>query len=200
MKDTPRKRPRQQRSRDTVDALLEAAAQVFEREGAEATTNRIAERAGFSIGTLYQYFPHKQAMLRALAERHIAEGHSRLAALSARLAEEKPDWPGTVRAFATEFAVLHTERPHLHAVLYELTPRSPEGVAALRALHDAAVAEVAVQLRRTGVEEGAGAERTAALLVHTADATLHRVLLGDQDAAEALTSSLLALRPATRNR
>ena len=53
--------------------LLEAAAQVFRAEGYGATTNRIAERAGVSIGTLYEYFPNKEALLLALAERHVEE-------------------------------------------------------------------------------------------------------------------------------
>jgi AcrR family transcriptional regulator len=66
-----RRRPVQARSQATVDFLLEAAARVFKREGFAATTNRIATAAGVSIGTLYEYFPHKQALLFALAERHV---------------------------------------------------------------------------------------------------------------------------------
>lgn len=69
----PRRRPLQTRSRDKVSWLLEAAAQVFRAEGYGATTNRIAQRAGVSIGTLYEYFPNKEALLLALAERHVAE-------------------------------------------------------------------------------------------------------------------------------
>src|SRR5256885_17137254 len=70
----PRRRPRQERSRETVEAIVEAAAQVFERHGyAAGTTNRIAERAGVSIGSLYQYFPNKDAIVAELARRHIAE-------------------------------------------------------------------------------------------------------------------------------
>jgi len=67
-----RRRPIQARSQATVDFVLEAAARVFKREGFAATTNRIAAEAGVSIGTLYEYFPHKQALLLALAERHVA--------------------------------------------------------------------------------------------------------------------------------
>lgn len=62
--------------------MLEAAARVFKREGFAATTNRIATAAGVSIGTLYEYFPNKQALLLALAERHVelAEAEIRAAA------------------------------------------------------------------------------------------------------------------------
>jgi AcrR family transcriptional regulator len=65
-----RKKPAQARSEQTVDTIIEATAQVLEREGEAAlTTNRLAERAGFSIGTLYQYFPNKDSILRLLADR-----------------------------------------------------------------------------------------------------------------------------------
>lgn len=64
-----RKSPVQQRSAATVDTLLDATAQVLEADEEGGSTNRIAERAGFSIGTLYQYFPNREAILLALAER-----------------------------------------------------------------------------------------------------------------------------------
>jgi len=70
----PRKMPSQERSRATVTAIYQAAAQVFSRVGyAAATTDRIAERAGVSIGTLYQYFPGKEAILYGLWEQHVQE-------------------------------------------------------------------------------------------------------------------------------
>jgi AcrR family transcriptional regulator len=66
----PRKRPLQARAHSTVHAILEATVQVLEREGPEAaTTTRIAEVAGVSVGTLYQYFSHRDAILDALQER-----------------------------------------------------------------------------------------------------------------------------------
>lgn len=68
---SPRKDPSQARSRVTVQSILEGAARVFRREGWNATTNRIAEEAGVSIGTLYEYFPNKQALMLALASAHV---------------------------------------------------------------------------------------------------------------------------------
>jgi AcrR family transcriptional regulator len=68
-----RREPKQQRSRQTVEAVLEAVQRVLRRQGAEAiTTNRVAEAAGVSIGSLYQYFPDKSAIIRTLAERYNA--------------------------------------------------------------------------------------------------------------------------------
>ena len=68
MAHPPRKTPRQARARATAEALVEAAARIMETEGRAAlTTNRIAERAGASVGSLYQYFPNREAIVAALA-------------------------------------------------------------------------------------------------------------------------------------
>ena len=75
-----RRIPTQDRSQHTVDCILEGAARIFRREGFAATTNRIAAEAGVSIGSLYEYFPHKQALLHALAERHLLEAERGVAA------------------------------------------------------------------------------------------------------------------------
>jgi AcrR family transcriptional regulator len=67
----PRRRPRQARSGVTVDAVLVAAAEALAKHGFEgANVNDIAARAGVSIGSLYQYFPTKEAIVAALIERH----------------------------------------------------------------------------------------------------------------------------------
>jgi AcrR family transcriptional regulator len=70
----PRKSPVQARSTASVDAILKATLQVLLRVGKEKlTTTRVAARAGVSVGTLYQYFPNKSALLRAALRLHVEE-------------------------------------------------------------------------------------------------------------------------------
>src|SRR5215472_19289867 len=70
----PRKKPRQQRSQATVYAILDATARVLCTTGYDrASTNRIALAAGVSVGSLYQYFPSKEALVAALAEQHVEQ-------------------------------------------------------------------------------------------------------------------------------
>ena len=69
-----RRQPQQLRARQTVDAIFEAVIRTLKREGTDAvTTNRIAEVAGVSIGSVYQYFPDKKAIFAALHQRHIEQ-------------------------------------------------------------------------------------------------------------------------------
>lgn len=68
----PRKKPQQQRSRATIDTIFEATIQVLLANGFDKTTTiQIADRAGVSIGSLYQYFPNKRALLAAIVRRHV---------------------------------------------------------------------------------------------------------------------------------
>lgn len=68
----PRKTPRQARSTVTVEAIFDATIQVLLADGVgRLTTTRVAERAGVSVGTMYQYYPHKQALLFAIVERQL---------------------------------------------------------------------------------------------------------------------------------
>lgn len=70
----PRKKPQQRRSRVTIDTLFEAAIQVLLAHGLDKiTTIQIADRAGVSVGSLYQYFPNKRALLAAVVKRHVGE-------------------------------------------------------------------------------------------------------------------------------
>ena len=117
----PRKTPRQGRSRYTVDVILEAATRVFDEWGYEAaTTNKVAERAGVSVGSLYQYFPHKDALLTALHERHVEQV---LRCVQAALREPGPGaWREQLRALVGRVVELHAECPRLQRILHVERP------------------------------------------------------------------------------
>jgi AcrR family transcriptional regulator len=119
----PRKLPQQERSRVTVEAILEATAHILTEEGYDkANTNRIAERAGISIGSLYQYFPNKESLMAALMEQHSQE----IAALVATKLKDLVDAPLDVAIPELVKAVIaaHAINPRLHQVLNEEIPRS----------------------------------------------------------------------------
>jgi len=75
----PRKRPRQDRSKVTVETILQAATYILVKRGwAGFTTNGVAERAGVNIASLYQYFPNKEAIVSELQRRHVARARASL--------------------------------------------------------------------------------------------------------------------------
>lgn len=114
-----RRKPVQDRSRETVRIILEAAAQVFERRGYAATTDQIAARAGVSIGSLYQYFPNKDSLLVALGEAHLLEAMARLRPLLARLRADDLEPHAAVRELVRTSLVNNSPRPRLHRILHE---------------------------------------------------------------------------------
>ncbi|MGC4076650.1 MAG: TetR/AcrR family transcriptional regulator [Rubrivivax sp.] len=117
----PRKAPRQARSQAMVEAILEATARVLAERGYAGTnTNRVAERAGVSVGSVYQYFPHKDSLVAALHERHGAQMY---AAIAAVLADERPDGlRGHVHAMVRALLAAHRVAPELHRVLEKEFP------------------------------------------------------------------------------
>src|SRR3569832_52880 len=119
----PRKDAAQERSRATVDALVEATARILVREGFDkASTNRIADLAGVSIGSLYQYYPSKEALVAAVIERHNREIMQVVRAALAEVAGQ-PLEPAT-RTLVASAIDAHRVDPDLHRVLSEQTPRS----------------------------------------------------------------------------
>jgi AcrR family transcriptional regulator len=119
----PRKPPSQKRSKATVDEILAAAAQVFESHGyAAGTTNRISHRAGVSIGTLYQYFPSKDAIAVALLERHIAETDHRLHEWVGHMVAEQHGLRAALHDYVAGMMEMHSGRPRLQHILLEESP------------------------------------------------------------------------------
>ena len=118
----PRKTAAQERSRATVDALVGATARILVKEGFDkASTNRIAEVAGVSVGSLYQYFPSKEALVAAVIERHQQEiaqtVRGELAGVLAQPLET------AIRRLVTVAVKAHRVDPKLHRVLAEQIPR-----------------------------------------------------------------------------
>lgn len=122
VKTTPRKRPRQERSRATVDTILAATARVLVKKGFDGlTTNAVAEAAGVSIGSLYQYFPSKEALVAALIEQHIEEMNAAILHELTRVAQLP--MAQAVRAVIELTIRAHSVEPELHRVLTEQVPR-----------------------------------------------------------------------------
>lgn len=105
--------------------MLTAAAGVFDREGLTATTNRVAEAAGVSIGSLYQYFPNKQSLLVALAHRHTQTTTEAVDEIIAQVSNQS-----TVRELVQGLigAVLrqHRNHPHLRTLMRTVSASTPE--------------------------------------------------------------------------
>src|SRR5439155_3830432 len=112
----PRKLPQQERARATIDAILTATARILVKEGFDrASTNRIAEAAGVSVGSLYQYFPCKEALVAALIEKHIDEMMALFASAFERMAF-LPLAEATRQMVALHLSA-HSLDPKLHQVL-----------------------------------------------------------------------------------
>lgn len=171
----PRKRPVQRRSAETVDRILAAAARLFDEDGYRATTtNHVAEAAGISVGSLYQYFPNKDSLLVALAERHLAETAEVFGAHLADLAAREPSIDEVTRSLVA-LALERNDSSQLHALLFTDAPRTPELVAQFDALTTAIATELARHLARSG-RAGDLPERRAVLLVAAVDAAVHEIV------------------------
>lgn len=171
----PRKHPRQRRSAQTVERILDAAARIFDERGYRGTTtNHVARDAGVSIGSLYQYFPNKDALLVGLAERHLADAADRFGERTARLRDDRPPLAEAVRSLV-ELAVEVNDTSRLHATLFSECPRTPAIVERFERFRDLLVDEVADHLARSPTP---GDPRLRARFVVAAvDAAVHDVVL-----------------------
>lgn len=198
MVTAPRKQPTQARSRATVAVILEAAARILAERGyAAATTNAVAKRAGVSIGSLYQYFPTREALVAAVAAEHAEAVKARV---ERRLAEAVgSSMAETARALLGAVIDAHAVNPALHRVLDEETPRlgpldyrqdaRRRSLAAARAFLDQHAAEL-----RPGLDR----DLTAFLIASAVDGVVGAAVaerptaLGDGTLINALTDMLTA--------
>jgi AcrR family transcriptional regulator len=132
IRTSPRKKPAQQRSRATVDAIVDATARVLVRDGYDAlSTNRVAKEARVSVGSLYQYFPGKEALVAAVMEQYASRMQENIAG---RL--QNSGTAATAEEVATEMIramlVAQQAEPRLHRALVEQVPL----IGALRRLHE----------------------------------------------------------------
>lgn len=190
-----RRQPAQARSRATVEAIVEAAAQVFEARGFErTTTNHIAERAGVSIGSLYQYFADKEEIFGSVAQAHLAEVGLALAPLIGRLDEQPPPpFEEVCTAFLRCMLEVHRRHPQLNRLMLEGARVGPEFETMVMAYEGVVAEAVAPYLRRLGVH-GPDPILTARLLVQTVNALCHRwIAIGDSAEDDLFVESVLAL-------
>lgn len=123
LRTIPRKSPNQDRAKATVEAILEATAQVLIKEGYDrASTNRIAAAAGVSIGSLYQYFPSKEALVATLLERHMNEMMQVFEDTVARLGDAPLEV--ATRELVKAMIEAHAIDPKLHKIFAEQLPRT----------------------------------------------------------------------------
>jgi len=114
----PRKQPRQARSLATVNTIFEATIQVLVSDGPRRlTTTRVADRAGVSVGSMYQYFPNKQALFYALNERYLVSLAERIEATC--LAQHGGSLTDMVKALVTTYWAVETDRPEVTRALYQ---------------------------------------------------------------------------------
>jgi AcrR family transcriptional regulator len=176
----PRKIAVQERSRATVGSLIEATARILVKEGFDkASTNRVAEVAGVSLGSLYQYFPSKEALVAAVIERHQQQIMQMVRSELAQVRAQPLDQ--AIRRFVAVAVAAHRLDPQLHRVLAEQIPRvgrlekletfSRENFSLFRAYLEAARDELAVD----------DLELASFVCVTTIEALTHNaVLRGDE--------------------
>lgn len=172
----PRRAARQERSQATVDAILEAATRLFAEGGLDqVNTNHIAELAGVSIGSLYQYFPSKEAILGELIDRH---SEQTIVTLASKLGEfDARPIPDVLREIVEILLEADTIDVNLHRVFLDKLPdagRIEQRSGEIRRV-TAAVRELL--LERRGDELAVGDRDVASVvLVHALEAVTNAVV------------------------
>jgi AcrR family transcriptional regulator len=170
-----RRRPQQRRSRETVEAVLDAVVRILKREGADAmTTNRIAEVAGVSIGSIYQYFPDKRAIFIALHERHI---HQIDRVIQSTLVEHaRSSLEELMRAMVESMVEAHRNDPELYEVLLTEVPhRANSSQEFAVRLHGAFL--LAISSRMPKLKKGRDLDAIVFVVTHMVESLSHGAVL-----------------------
>lgn len=171
----PRRRPRQRRSEQTRDRILDAAVDVFTRFGYDrGTTNRIAAWADVSVGSLYQYYPNKDAIIAELVARHLDAG---IAAGDWCDPAGSHDVIGDVlRTIVSTSVANHAHDPAFLRLLFEQAPRSETLMSRVVEQHEAAVTTMREFLESRPEVTVADTHAAAHLVVTTVHVVVHQML------------------------
>lgn len=172
----PRKEAKQERSRALVSSLMRATARILIRDGyAALTTNAVAELAGVSVGSLYQYFPNKEALVSALVDEHVDSTMVRFRAevpLLYTLPVEQ-----AIPRFIEIMLDMHRVDPVLHRVFAEQLPRLGDFKRMEESLDEGiAIARAYLTLHRDEIVPR-DVELAAFVAVHTAEALTHAAVI-----------------------
>jgi AcrR family transcriptional regulator len=170
LRKTGLRRAKQARAKATVEAIVVAGARILAAKGwAGFTTNAVAAKAGVSIGSLYEYFPDKQAICDAILDRHLTRAEEIAAEELSRLSPQSP-LAHSIAALVGGFVRLHADDPKLHRVLSSEVPIGAAQRKRVARLTDMLAAAVAAAL--TG--RVANPVLSARLIVDASDALTHR--------------------------
>lgn len=178
---SPRKQPSQKRAEATVGAIMRATARILVKRGYDkTTTNHIAEAAGVSVGSLYQYFPNKRAIVAALLDEHLEQqqawlGKATVAALDQPLEQ-------AARSLIEGLLAAHRVDPDLHRVFVEQLPR----IATFERIHlleleTLAIVRAYLDARVPHVKKKRNIDTVAFVIVHAVEALTHGAVLFRRD-------------------
>ena len=170
-----RRQPKQRRARVTVEAVLDSVAKVLKRDGVDAvTTNHIAEVAGVSIGSIYQYFPDKRAIFAELHRRHVEEIDRLVERTLIGHATSSLD--ELIRAIVEAMVGAHTGDPELYQLMMTLVPHGVDGTPSFAArLHNAF--RLAIAPRAQELKRGKNLDKVVFVVTNMVDALSHGAVL-----------------------
>ena len=168
------RKPKQRRACQTVDAVLDAVVRVLKRDGFRSvTTNRIAEVAGVSIGSVYQYFPDKQAIFVALHKRHIE--HIDRMVETTLIEHAASSLHDLMTAMIEAMIDAHAADPQLYELLFSEVPHRAEGTKdfAVR-LHGAFL--LAISSRARELKTDRNLDKLVFVVTHMVESLCHGAL------------------------